>query len=102
MWGCVCVRVFVQGRAWAVELGVFSLLPTDGPANEAPSATCLMPSLGLCFLPPVLLAALSCFLPPSLPPDICPLWLVCGEEGVREELTCRAGLAFTHFGKARE
>ena len=38
---CACVSLCAVG-SWAVELGAFPLLLTDGPANEALSATCLL------------------------------------------------------------
>jgi hypothetical protein len=74
---CVCRGGFGL-QSWA-----FPSLLTDGPANEAPSATCLLSSLGPCFLPPVLLA-LRLLPPPSLLPDIWPplagVWGRWGEE----------------------
>lgn len=62
---CECVSVCAVG-SWAVELGASPMLLTDGPANEAVSATCLLvPPL---LSPSSLLLPLWPF-PPSLVPS---------------------------------
>ena len=93
VWVCTCVSVCIVGP-WPAELAAFPSLRTDGPANEALSATCLHAPLRA-LLPPSSPAAALWLLLPSLAPTLTfvPFWLVCGEGGVRTELTGKAGLA---------